>query len=334
MARIGIAIGGPLDTLGAVARRAEAAGFESLWVPETARTAYVASAIVLANTTTARVGTGIALAFPRSPVITAMTARDLAEMSGGRFILGLGSQVKRVNELRYATPFDHPAPRMSELIDVCHELWRAFAGEPMEHQGRFYNVTMGPFPGAGPAPGPIPIHLAAVNHDMVALCGEKADGFLGHPFSSVRYLTEVAKPALAEGLAKAGRKEGECEVVQSVIVSIADRTEDAMIGAKLQIAFYGTTRTYRPVFALHGFGDVVEPLRAAHKAGDLAAMIGCITDEMCDIYACAGTPDEVRDKIRRYDAVADTVVLNPPWADPTLARTQDVYERIFDVFAR
>lgn len=332
MTRIGIAVSGPLDTIGATAKRLEDAGFESLWVPETARTAYIQAAITLASTTRVRVGTSIALAFPRSPVITAMEARDLAELSGGRFILGLGTQVKRVNELRYSTPFEHPAPKMSELIDVCREVWGAFGGQPIDHRGRFYTVTMPPFPGAGPA-GPIPIHLAAVNHLMVRLTGEKADGFLGHPFTSVRYLEEIAKPALREGIDAAGRKPEEVEIAQSVIVSIADRTEDAFVGAKLQIAFYGTTRTYSGVFELHGWGDVVEPLRAAHKAGDFAGMIACITDEMAETYAVAGTADEVRDKIHRYDGLADTIIFNPPWADPTIARTGEVYERIIDVLA-
>ncbi|HVL33151.1 MAG TPA: TIGR03617 family F420-dependent LLM class oxidoreductase [Actinomycetota bacterium] len=330
--RIGIAIGGPLDTLGETAKRVEDAGFESIWVPETARTAYISAAVVAQATSRARIGTGIALAFPRSPVITAMTARDLAELSGGRFILGLGTQVKRVNELRYSTPFEHPAPKMRELIDVCRGVWGAFDGAPIDHRGRFYTVTMPPFPGAGPA-GPIPIHLAAVNHEMVRLVGERCDGFLGHPFSSPKFLSDVALPSLHEGLDAAGRKRDEVEVVQSIIVSIADTTEEALVGAKLQIAFYGTTRTYAKVFEIHGWGDVVGPLRAAHGRGDFAGMIECITDEMCDEFAAAGTADEVRDKVRKFDGLADTVLYNPPWAAPDIARTADVYERIVDVLA-
>lgn len=332
MPRIGIAIGGPLRGLGEVAARVEAAGFESVWVPETARTAYVSAAVVGQHTQHARIGTSIALAFVRSPVITAMEARDLAELTDGRFILGLGTQVKRVNELRYATPFDHPAPRMRELVDLCRSVWHAFDGAPIDHHGRFWTVTMPPFPGGEAAPGgTVPIHLAAVNHEMVKLCGERADGFLGHPFSSRRYLEEIAMASLHEGLDAAGRTRDEVEVVQSIIVSIADTTEQAMIGAKLQIAFYGTTRTYSKVFELHGFGDVVEPLRAAFTRGDFAGMIGCITDEMCETYAAAGTPDEVREKVRRFDGVADTIVYNPPWASPDLARTAEVYDAIIDV---
>jgi probable F420-dependent oxidoreductase len=333
MARLGIAISGPLDGLGALARRCEDAGFDDLWIPETARTAYIQACVVLQATERARVGTGIALAFPRSPVITAMCARDLAELSGGRFVLGLGTQVKRVNEARYSTPFEHPAPKMGELMDVCRELWRAYGGEPMHHEGRFYNVTLPPFPGAGPPPGPIPIHLAAVNEMMVRLTGEKADGFLGHPFSSPAYLRDVALPALHAAVDDAGRKREEVEVVQSVICSVGDSFDDAKTAAKMQIAFYGTTRTYKPVFDLHGHGDVVAPLREAHARGDLGAMIELITDEMCETYAIAGSAEECREKLRRYDGLADALVINAPWADPG-ARDAEVFDRLLAAFGR
>lgn len=314
MTRYGIAIGGPLDTLGEVARRCEDGGFSSLWVPETARTAYIQAAVAIAATERVRVGTSIALAFPRSPVITAMAARDLAELSGGRFVLGLGTQVKRVNELRYATPFEHPAPKMREIVEVCRAVWHGFAGDPVDHHGRFYTVTMPPFPGAGPPPAPIPIYIAAVNERMVRLAGEACDGFLGHPFTSDRYLAEVARPALTDAIAVAGRSSGDVQVVQSVITSVASSREEALPAAKLQIAFYGTTRTYRRVFDLHGWDAVVDPLRAAHAAGDLRGMVELITDEMADTFAIAGTAGQVRDGLARFDGLADEIVLNPPWA--------------------
>lgn len=333
MTNVGIAVGGRLDAVAELARRCEDAGFESLWVPETARTAFVQATVALAATERARVGTAIALAFPRSPVITAMTARDLAELSGGRFILGLGTQVKRVNELRYSTPFEHPAPKMRELIEVCREVWGAFGGAPIDHRGRFYTVTMPPFPGAGPVSGAIPIHIAAVNREMVKLAGAACDGFLGHPFTSRKYLEDVALPTLEEGITSAGRRREDVEVVQSIIVSIADTTEEALVGAKLQIAFYGTTRTYSRVFEIHGWGDVVEPLRAAFARGDFPGMIACITDEMAETYSAAGTADEVREKVHRFDGLADTVVYNPPWASPDPARTAESFERILDTLA-
>ena len=205
--RIGIAIGGPLDRIGAVARRCEEAGFDSLWIAEAGRTAFVQAAVAAQATKTIRIGTSIALAFPRSPVITAMAARDLAELSNGRFTLGLGTQVKRVNEYRFSTTFEHPAPKMAEIVDVCREVWDAFGGKPIDHRGRFYTVTMGPLFDAGPPPGPIPIYLAAVNERMLHLIGAKADGFLGHPFTSPSYVQEVALKHIAAGAETAPEEE-------------------------------------------------------------------------------------------------------------------------------
>jgi probable F420-dependent oxidoreductase len=332
--RIGLAVGGPLALVAEASRACEDGGIDALWVAETARTAFVQATVALQATQRATVGTSIALAFPRSPVITAMTARDLAELSNGRFVLGLGTQVKRVNELRYSTPFEHPAPKMREVIEVCHAVWRAYGGEPIDHRGRFYTVTMPPFPGGSPSPGKIPIYLAAVNPGMVRLTGEAADGLLGHPFSSPRYFTEVVRPALDEGLARAGRKSDEVRVVAGVICSVDDDPRKALEDAKMQIAFYGTTRTYKPVFDVHGWGDVVDPLREAHAKGDVAAMIGCITDEMAETYAVTGTAADVREKLRRWEGLADEVYLGAPWASPDLARTTEVYLRLIDAFRR
>ena len=329
---VGLSVGGPLGIVGSIAKMCEDAGYRSLWVAETARTAFLQAAVALQATTKVTVGTSIALAFPRSPVVTAMESRDLAELSNGRFILGLGTQVKRVNELRYATPFEHPAPKMREVVEVCRKVWRGFAGETIDHHGRFYTVAMQPFPGGAPAPGEIPVYLAAFNAGMVRLTGEVADGFLGHPLSSPRYFNEVVRPALDEGISKAGRKPDEVKIVQGVIVSIGDSTEKAMREAKGQIAFYATTRTYRTILDVHGWGEVVDPLRAAHAQGDFEAMIALITDEMCETLAAAGTPDEVRDKIRRWEGLADAVYLGPPWATPDAMRSADSFTRIVETF--
>src|SRR6266511_1748805 len=145
---LGIVIGGELRTIPDLARRAEEAGFESVWVAETARSVYVQAALAAQATERITVGTAVALAFPRSPAITAMTARDLAELSGGRFVLGLGSQVKRVNEERFGVPFEHPAPKMAEYVEAVRAVLGSFGGVKPEHQGRVYSITMATFPGA------------------------------------------------------------------------------------------------------------------------------------------------------------------------------------------
>lgn len=329
----GMTVGGPLAMIGPVAKRAEAAGYESIWVAETARTAYIQAAVALQATTTATVGTSIALAFPRSPVITAMTARDLAELSGGRFILGLGTQVKRVNELRYSTPFEHPAPKIREVIEVCREVWGAYAGEPIKHEGRFYTVTMPPFPGGSPPPSPIPVGVAAVNPMMVSLAGEICDVYLGHPFNSVKYFDEIVRPALDAGAEKAGRKPSECRIAQGAITSIGETTEAAIAGAKLQIGFYGTTRTYAKIFEIHGWGHMTDALREKFARGDMQGMIDTVTDEMAEAYSIFGTPDEVRDKVKRWEGRADELILGPPWASPDMTRTEETFEAILETFA-
>jgi probable F420-dependent oxidoreductase len=334
MTRYGMTVGGPLNVLGAAARRAEEAGFDSLWVAETARSAFIQAGVALQATSKARVGTAIALAFPRSPVITAMEARDLAELSGGRFALGLGTQVKRVNENRFSTPFEHPAPKMREAIEVIRAVWNSFSGEPINHRGRFYTVTMTPMPGGSPAPGPIPVGVAGVNKGMATLAGEVCDEFLGHPFSSVRYFTEHVRPALDEGLARGGRKPSELFVTQGAITAVASRTEDALKAVKAQIAFYGTTRTYAPVFEAHGWGGTTDALREAHARGDLAGMIACITDEMAETYAVFGTPAEARDRAKRWEGLVDEITLGAPWSSPDHTRTMESFEAIAETFGR
>ena len=330
--RIGIAIGGPLDQIGDIARRCEHAGFDSIWIAEASRTAFIQAAVAAQATEKIRIGTSIALAFPRSPVITAMEARDLAELSNGRFTLGLGTQVKRVNEHRFSTPFEHPAPKMSEIIDVCREVWDAFAGKPIDHRGRFFTVTMPPLPGGEAPPGRIPIYLAAVNERMLKLIGEKADGFLGHPFTSPSYVQNVALQRIREGAEAAGRSIKDIEIATSVICSVGDDVRAALDGAKPQIAFYGTTRTYKPVLDHHGFGDATERLRAAHSKDDMFGMVAEVTDEMAETYAITGPPDEARAKLQRYEGIVDTVILNPPWITPG-ARPSDAFDRLIETFA-
>src|SRR5206468_10351960 len=172
---LGIVVGGDLASLADRAAEAEAAGFESVWVAETARTAYIQAAVAAGATSRATIGTDIALAFPRSPAITAMTARDLSELSGGRFVLGLGSQVKRVNEQRFSVPFEHPAPKMEEYVHAVRAVLEGFGSGSVDHRGAFYSLTMAPFPGAGPAPGRVPIHLAAMNERMAQAAGRAGD---------------------------------------------------------------------------------------------------------------------------------------------------------------
>jgi probable F420-dependent oxidoreductase len=319
-----------MSTVADLARLAEDGGYESVWVAETAYSAFVQAALVCDATSTIKVGTNIALAFPRSPTITAMTARDLAELSGDRFILGLGSQVKRVNEERFSTAFEHPAPKMAEYVEVVREVLRTFAGEKVDHEGRFYNVTMNPFPGAGSV-GDVPIYIAAVNTKMIEASGRVADGVLGHPLTSPKYITEVVRPALETAAKEAGREASDVSLTNSVILQLNEDRERARFEAALQIAFYSTTRTYTPVLALHGFDDRVPAIREAFGRGDLAEMAN-LALPMVDTYAIAGPEDECRARLAEFDGIIDRVVIGGAWVGPDQEAIAENYRRILSTF--
>jgi probable F420-dependent oxidoreductase len=329
---LGVVIGGDLRGVGPLARQVEEAGFESVWVAETARSAFVQAAVACVATSRITVGTNIALVFPRSPTITAMAARDLAELTGGRFVLGLGSQVKRVNEQRFGVPFEHPAPKMAEAVGVIREVFGTFEGKPIDHRGRFYSVTMPPFPGAGPAPGGVTIYLAAVNTVMAETAGRCADGVLGHPMTSPAYVRNVLRPAVRRGAEAAGRSPRDVNVTTAVILQISDDRDQARREAAMQIGFYATTRTYRPVLEMHGFAERLEPLRRSFVRQDFAAMID-IALPMVDALSIAGTASECRDKLASYEGAVDRVILGGAWVGPSEERVEENHRSILEVFA-
>ena len=311
----------------------EDAGFESCWAAETTNTSFITAAAAISATARIKVGTAIALAFPRSPTITAMTAWDLDELSGGRFLLGLGSQVKRVNEQRFSVKFEHPAPKLKEYVKALRTVWAANRGEKVEHRGRFYTITMPTFHGQPqPERRDVPVYLAAVNPGMARVCGEVADGLLAHPIASPQYLKEVIRPAIAEGAGRAGRPEDACSLTASPMVSISDDEDLARREVKLQIAFYATTRTYRRILELHGREGIVPDLRAAFEARDKNRMIELIDDELCDAIAAAGDAADVRDKVREWEPVADRLILAGPWYGPSSARMMENYQAIVETF--
>jgi probable F420-dependent oxidoreductase len=328
-----IGIGGPLPLIGPMAKMVEDAGFESCWAAETTNTSFITAAVAVQATEKINVGTAIALAFPRSPTITAMTAWDLDELSGGRFILGLGSQVKRVNENRFSVPFEHPAPKLKEYAEVLRTVWAANRGEDVIHEGRFYNVTMPTFHGQ-PQPNrrDVPIYFAAVGKVMARVCGEIADGLIGHPLASSRYLEEVVRPAIAEGANRAGRKPEECNLTASPMIAISDDVDLARREVKLQIAFYATTRTYRAILELHGREQLIGDLRSAFEARDKERMVELIDDELCDAIAVAGPASEVLDRVEAWHGVADRLMVSGPWYGPSPQRMLENYQALVETF--
>ncbi len=318
-----------------MAKTVEDAGFESCWAAETTNTAFVTASVAIQATSTINVGTAVALAFPRSPTITAMTAWDLDELSAERFILGLGTQVKRVNENRFSVPFEHPAPKLKEYAQVLRTVWASNRGEERIFEGRFYRVTM---PGFHARPQPqrrdVPIYFAAVGPVMSRTCGEVADGLIAHPIASPRYLREVVKPAIAEGADRAGRNASECRLVADPIISISDDVHLARREVKLQIAFYATTRTYRPILALHGKDRIIPELRDAFAAKDSDRMVALIDDELCDAIAIAGTADEAKQRVGQWESLADHMILSGPWYRQRPDRMLENFQALIDTFGR
>lgn len=330
MPDIGIVVGGHMSLIADLARAAEDGGYESVWLAETAHTPFVQAAVAAQATSRVTIGTAIALAFPRSPTIVASTARDLQELSGGRFVLGLGSQVKRVNVQRFGVAFEHPAPKMAEYAEVVRGVLATFDGEPIEHRGRFYEITMPPFPGASPV-SRIPLYLAGVNERMIETAGRVYEGLLGHPMTSPRYVAEVVRPAVERGAAAAGRDPSEVNVTTSVIMQVGDDLEAARRQAAYQIAFYATTRTYKPVLALHGFEELAGPLREAHAAGDLERMAD-VAMPMVDTYAICGPPESCREQLGAFDDLVDRIVLGGAWVGPDRSAVVENYRRLLSEF--
>lgn len=329
----GIGIGGPLKLIGPMAKMVEDAGFESCWAAETTNTAFVTAAAAVTATERINVGTAIALAFPRSPTITAMTAWDLDELSGGRFLLGLGTQVKRINEERFSVPFEHPAPKMREYAQALRTVWAANRGEDVVHEGRFYTVTRPTFHGS-PQPDrrDVPVYFAAVGPLMARYCGEVADGLIGHPIASPRYLAEVVRPAIAQGAERAGRKPEEINLTALPLISISDDVDLARREVKLQIAFYATTRTYKQILEMHGRAELIPDLRSAFEAGDHDRMIELIDDELCDAIAIAGGKDEAYDRLKEWEGVADRAMVGGPWYGPSPQRMMENYQALVETF--
>lgn len=312
--RYGMAVGGPLQAIGPMAKAIEERGFDSVWSTETSSNPFIQAALAAQATSRVRVGTAIALAFPRSPGIAAMEAADLDELSGGRFVLGLGTQVKRVNEQRFSTPFDHPAPRMKEYAEALRAFWSGYAGQQPSLQGRFYTLTMAPWPRmTPPVRERIPVYFAAVGPGMLRAAGTVADGVIGHPLTSARYVREMVLPTIASGAAAAGRSPGEVELVQSVMVCISGDRALARREVSQQIGFYATTREYAPVLAMHGFDVVMPALRRAYAERDMETMASLVPEEMAETYALYGTPEEVLEKAQRFEGLAGELLLGGPW---------------------
>src|SRR5215212_233873 len=312
--------GGYLQSAGETARAAESLGFAGLWSSETKHDAFLPLAIAAGATERIDLGTSVAIAFSRSPMEVAQTAWDLQDLSAGRFILGLGTQVKAHISRRFSMPWDRPAARLREYILALREIWESFQNEgPLEFKGEFYRHTlMTPFFDPGPIGHPeIPVYIAGVNTRLAALAGELGDGFHVHPFHSPEYVRRTVIPAIAEGASKEGRDPGAVELATSVFVVTGESEEEIEEGRekmRSQISFYASTPTYRTVLEAHGWQDVGEELGKLAREKRWNEMPGLVTDEMLGAFAVEAAPDELGAALReRYTGLIDRVALYIPF---------------------
>jgi probable F420-dependent oxidoreductase len=304
---------GRIADMASVAAQAEAAGFSAVWSPEFyTRSGVVTLTAMSATTRTVGVGSAIAYAVGRSPLIIATEARSLDEVSDGRLTLGLGTGTKRMMHDWHGTDPTSPAVRMEELIPLLRRLWHLHEG-PVRHEGRFYRVDLRPTAEVDPPVRTrIPIWTAGVNDRMVTMAGRVADGFIGHPLFSAGYYGEVIRPTLATAAEAAERKAEDITVCGLVICSVDDDEESARAAAAAQLAFYCAPTAYAPVLERQGFGAAAAAIRAAFAAGDHETMVAAVPEEMVDAFAVAGTPAQVREKIRAFDEALDHAILYTP----------------------
>ncbi|MBL7492566.1 LLM class F420-dependent oxidoreductase [Frankia sp. AgB1.9] len=307
----------------ATAAALERQGYDGAWCGEVNHDPFLPLVLAAEHTSRLEIGTCIAVAFARNPMSVAQLGWDLQSYSGGRFVLGLGSQVRPHIEKRFGMPWGQPVSRMREFILALRAIWTSWQdGTPLRFEGEFFTHTL-MTPTFVPEPhayGQPRVFVAAVGTAMTRMCGEVADGMHTHAFTTRRYLQEVTLPALADGLTRAGRGRGDIQVCYPAFVATGrtaaevEVTADAM---RQRIAFYGSTPAYRGVLDLHGWGELQTELRALSLRGEWAAMGKLIDDEVLDAFAVVGPLDTLADRVReRFEGVVDRLMFSLPEGTP------------------
>jgi probable F420-dependent oxidoreductase len=318
---VGVAVdANPLPTMAETARLADKLGFSAIWVPETKHNPFLPLAIAAEHSRRLELGTAVAIAFPRSPMVTAQLAWDLAAYSGGRFILGLGTQVRAHIERRFSSPWHKPVAQLRDYIGALRAIWQSFQqNDRLSYRGEYYSHTlMAPFFNPGPIAHPdIPIYIAGVNTGLARLAGELCDGFHAHPLNSAKYTHEVLLPQIAAGTQQAGRNPADCVIAGSVFVisgpdpAAVDQAREAV---RRQISFYASTPTYRAVLAVHGWESVGEQLSQLAAQQKWAEMPALVSDEMLDAFAIESSPAQLGRALRqRWQGLLGRMFLYVPF---------------------
>jgi len=323
-----------LDRTVASALEAESLGYDGVWTAETSHDPFLPVVLAAEHTERIELGTGIAVAFARNPMNLAQLGDDLQRYSGGRFILGLGSQIKPHITRRFSMEWSRPAARMRELIAAIRHIWESWEnGTALDFRGDFYTHTlMTPFFNPGPNPaGRARIFLAAVGERMTEVAGELCDGLLCHGFTTERYLRTVTLPALERGAQRSGRTLEDIEISGPAFVvtgTTPEETSASADGVRRQIAFYGSTPAYRGVLEQHGWGELQSELNALSKQGRWETMGTLVDDEILDTFAVVAEPEDIASKLHgRYGDVVDRITFSVPFpSDPE--RWASVMERL------
>jgi probable F420-dependent oxidoreductase len=316
--------------------RLEEIGYDGAFSFEAKHDPFLPLVLASENTSTLRLGTAIAIAFARNPMNLANLAYGMQSISGGRFVLGLGSQVKPHIEKRFSMPWSKPAARMREIVLAIRAIFDAWEGKAkLDFRGEFYRHTiMIPAFDPGPNPyGPPPIVTGGFGPLMTQVAGEAADGFIAHPFNSRKALLENTMPALEAGLAKSGRKREDIEIIAATLTVTApshdeQEFEASKLAARKQLAFYGSTPAYRPTLDCHGWGDLHLELNRMSKEGKWDDMTHLISDEILETIAVVGPREDIAARIHeRLGGIADGVSLTHNRA-PDPAQWADIVPKI------
>lgn len=316
--RVDTALEGSLADADALAARAEADGFEAIWGYENRNDPFMPLALAAKATQRLELGTSIVVAFARTPMLVAQSAWDLQRLSGGRFILGLGSQIKPHIQRRFSMPWSRPAARMREYVEALRAIWACWQdGTKLAFDGEFYTHNLMP-PHFNPGPLPCaapPVFVAAVGDGMTRTAAEVADGILLHRFTTAEYLEKVTLPALAAGRANRSPGLAPIQVLLPAFVVVGDTEEqiaEGVAATRRQIAFYGSTPAYRPVLDQHGWGDLQPDLQRLTREDRWAEMDALITDEIVAEFSPVGTPEEAGAELRRrFGGTVERIVLAP-----------------------